>query len=105
MAIEVTTRPLTEDDRELLRTATLTHANSTGEQRFPSRVIDEVLGPDDDIVLFEYVKRDNRETGAALTGIELGSAADFPALLARIETSPLRIQHVAPGTTAYRFLV
>jgi threonine dehydratase len=69
------------------------------------RFLDEVLGPDDDIVLFEYVKRDNRETGAALTGIELGSAADFPALLARIETSPLRIQHVAPGTTAYRFLV
>jgi threonine dehydratase len=42
------------------------------------RFLDEVLGPDDDIVLFEYVKRDNRETGAALTGIELGSAADFP---------------------------
>ncbi|MGY1594080.1 threonine ammonia-lyase IlvA [Geodermatophilus sp. SYSU D00708] len=69
------------------------------------RFLDEVLGPDDDIVLFEYVKRDNRETGAALTGIELGSAADFPALLRRIEASPLRIQHVAPGTTAYRFLV
>jgi threonine dehydratase len=69
------------------------------------RFLDEVLGPDDDIVLFEYVKRDNRETGAALTGIELGSAADFPALLARIEASPLRIQHLAPGTTAYRFLV
>ncbi|MGR6963302.1 threonine ammonia-lyase IlvA [Geodermatophilus sp. URMC 61] len=69
------------------------------------RFLDEVLGPDDDIVLFEYVKRDNRETGAALTGIELGSAADFATLMARIEASPLRIQHVAPGTTAYRFLV
>ncbi|RBY84420.1 threonine dehydratase [Blastococcus sp. TF02A-26] len=69
------------------------------------RFLDEVLGPDDDIVLFEYVKRDNRETGAALTGIEVGSAADLTALLARIETSPLRIQHLAPGTTAYRFLV
>ncbi len=69
------------------------------------RFLDEVLGPDDDIVLFEYVKRDNRETGAALTGIELGSADDFPGLLARIEASPLRIQHLAPGTTAYRFLV
>ena len=32
------------------------------------RFLDEVLGPDDDIVLFEYVKRDNRETGAALVG-------------------------------------
>ncbi|TFV48153.1 threonine ammonia-lyase IlvA [Blastococcus sp. TF02A-35] len=69
------------------------------------RFLDEVLGPDDDIVLFEYVKRDNRETGAALTGIELGSADGLPELLERIEASPLRIQHVAPGTTAYRFLV
>ncbi|RBY88084.1 threonine dehydratase [Blastococcus sp. TBT05-19] len=69
------------------------------------RFLDEVLGPDDDIVLFEYVKRDNRETGAALTGIELGSADGLPELLARIEASPLKIQHVAPGSTAYRFLV
>ncbi|MCW2581156.1 MAG: ilvA [Blastococcus sp.] len=69
------------------------------------RFLDEVLGPDDDIVLFEYMKRDNRETGAALTGIELGSADGLPGLLARIEAGPLRIQHVAPGTTAYRFLV
>ncbi|WP_347057342.1 threonine ammonia-lyase IlvA [Blastococcus sp. HT6-30] len=69
------------------------------------RFLDEVLGPDDDIVLFEYVKRDNRETGAALTGIELGRAEGLAELLARIEASPLRIQLVAPGSTAYRFLV
>jgi threonine dehydratase len=35
------------------------------------RFLDEVLGPDDDITLFEYVKRNNRETGPALVGIEL----------------------------------
>jgi threonine dehydratase len=69
------------------------------------RFLDEVLGPDDDIVLFEYVKRDNRETGAALTGIELGSVDGLAPLMARIEAGPLKIQHLAPGTTAYRFLV
>jgi len=69
------------------------------------RFLDEVLGPDDDIVRFEYVKRDNRETGAALTGVEIGSAAALPALLARIEAGPLRIQRLAPDSTAYRFLV
>jgi threonine dehydratase len=69
------------------------------------RFLHDVLGPDDDIVLFEYIKRDNRETGAALTGIELGRAEGLPELLARIEASPLRIQLVAPGTTAYRFLI
>lgn len=46
------------------------------------RFLDEVLGPDDDITLFEYVKRNNRETGEALVGIELGSAAGLEGLLA-----------------------
>lgn len=69
------------------------------------RFLDEVLGPDDDIVLFEYVKRDNRETGAALCGIELSSRDGYEPLWKRMEAGPLRIQHVAPGSTAYRFLV
>jgi threonine dehydratase len=69
------------------------------------RFLDEVLGPDDDIVRFEYVKQDNRETGAALTGIELGRAEGLAELLARVQASPLRIEHLTPGTTAYRFLV
>jgi threonine dehydratase len=69
------------------------------------RFLDEVLGPDDDIVLFEYVKRDNRETGAALVGIEISSREGYEPLWARMKASPLRIQLVAPGSTAYRFLV
>ena len=69
------------------------------------RFLDEVLGPDDDIVLFEYVKRDNRETGAALVGIEVAQREGYEPLWKRMEASPLKIQHVAPGTTAYRFLV
>ncbi|WP_308282759.1 threonine ammonia-lyase IlvA [Pseudonocardia nigra] len=69
------------------------------------RFLDEVLGPDDDIVLFEYIKRDNRETGAALVGIELSEREGYEPLWKRMEASPLKIQHVAPGSTAYRFLV
>jgi threonine dehydratase len=69
------------------------------------RFLDEVLGPDDDIVLFEYVKRDNRETGPALVGIEISSRDGYEPLWARMKTSPLKIQPVAPGSTLYRFLV
>jgi len=69
------------------------------------RFLDEVLGADDDIVLFEYVKRDNRETGAALVGIEISHRDDYEPLSKRMDASQLTIQHVAPGTTAYRFLV
>lgn len=69
------------------------------------RFLDEVLGPEDDIVLFEYVKRDNRETGAALVGIEINERDAYEPLWKRMEASPLSIQLVAPGTAAYRFLV
>jgi threonine dehydratase len=69
------------------------------------RFLDEVLGADDDIVLFEYVKRDNRETGAALVGIEISSREGYEPLWGRMKASPLKIQLVAPGSTAYRFLV
>jgi ribosomal protein S18 acetylase RimI-like enzyme len=41
VAFEVTTRPLTGGDRELLRTATLANVNWTGEERFTSRDVDE----------------------------------------------------------------
>jgi threonine dehydratase len=68
-------------------------------------IMNEALSLDDDIVLSEYIKRDNRETGAALWGIERGSTGRLPSWLDRIEASPLRIQHLAPGTTAFRSLV
>ncbi|WP_082502604.1 MULTISPECIES: threonine ammonia-lyase IlvA [unclassified Nocardioides] len=68
------------------------------------RFLDEVLGPDDDITLFEYVKRSNRETGPALVGVELQDAADLPALLARMDASPLRVEVVAPDSPLFRFV-
>ena len=63
-----------------------------------------MLGPDDDITLFEYVKRNNRETGPALVGIELGSADGLGPLLARMKTSPMRIEQISPGSPAYAYL-
>ncbi|MGU3434144.1 threonine ammonia-lyase [Actinomycetes bacterium M1A6_2h] len=66
--------------------------------------LDEVLGPDDDITVFEYVKRNNRETGAALVGIELGSPQGFSALLERMDAAPVHAEHLEPGSPAYRYL-
>ncbi|MCL2471883.1 MAG: threonine dehydratase, partial [Propionibacteriaceae bacterium] len=69
------------------------------------RFLNEVLGPDDDIVLFEYTKKSNREMGPALVGIELGNPDDYPALLARLAESPLTAEIVDPTSTLYRYLV
>ena len=68
------------------------------------RFLDEVLGPQDDVTLFEYVKRNNRETGEALVGIELGSAADFDGLLERMHASDIHVEALEPGSPAYRYL-
>ncbi|WP_348730418.1 threonine ammonia-lyase IlvA [uncultured Mycolicibacterium sp.] len=68
------------------------------------RFLDEVLGPNDDITLFEYVKRNNRETGEALVGIEMGSASDLEGLMARMRTSECHVQLLEPGSPTYRYL-
>lgn len=69
------------------------------------RFLDDVLGPNDDITLFEYVKRNNRETGEALVGIELGSAADLDCLLARMRATDIHVEALEPGSPAYRYLL
>ncbi|WP_319436471.1 threonine ammonia-lyase IlvA [Mycobacterium sp. RTGN5] len=68
------------------------------------RFLDEVLGPNDDITLFEYVKRNNRETGEALVGVELGSATGLDGLRARMAASGLHVEALQPGSAAYRYL-
>jgi threonine dehydratase len=69
------------------------------------RFLDTVLGANDDITLFEYVKRNNRETGEALVGVELGSAADFDGLLERMRASDIHVEILEPGSPAYRYLL
>jgi len=67
--------------------------------------LDDCLGPTDDIVLFEYIKKSNREVGPALVGIELADRADFEPLMARIAASGLDVQRLPPGTPIFRLLV
>ncbi len=69
------------------------------------RFLDHALGPDDDIVLFEYVKRSNRETGPALVGIELARRTDLEPLLSRLAELPLSVEPIKPEQAAFRFLV
>ncbi|WP_024793116.1 threonine ammonia-lyase IlvA [Tomitella biformata] len=68
------------------------------------RFLDEVLGPDDDITLFEYVKRNNRDTGEALVGIELGRADCLAPLIERMTDSRMHVERLVPGSPAYRYL-
>ncbi|WP_377320672.1 threonine ammonia-lyase IlvA [Pimelobacter simplex] len=69
------------------------------------RFLDDVLGPDDDITLFEYTKRNNRETGPALVGIEMQSPDDLEGLVARMADSRLRVEKVPPDSPLFGFVL
>ncbi|MEO9870445.1 threonine ammonia-lyase IlvA [Ekhidna sp.] len=59
--------------------------------RFPQRAgalkefVAEILGPKDDITHFEYTKKNSREKGAAVVGIELKDKRDLLSLIDRMK--------------------
>jgi threonine dehydratase len=65
----------------------------------------DVLMDGEDIVLFEYIKKNNRETGPALVGIELERSENFADLMSRMDKSPLNIDRVPPGSPLFSFLL
>ncbi|MBC8079649.1 MAG: threonine ammonia-lyase IlvA [Gorillibacterium sp.] len=58
--------------------------------KFPQRAgalrefLEEVLGPNDDIARFEYMKKNDKESGPALVGIELKQRSDYEPLIERL---------------------
>ncbi len=69
------------------------------------RFLDECLGPSDDIVLFEYVKKNDREYGPAVVGVELAQREDLDGLVARIAASGLDAERLPPDSPVFRLLV
>ncbi|MEW1841952.1 threonine ammonia-lyase IlvA [Nonomuraea angiospora] len=67
--------------------------------------LDEVLGEGEDIIAFEYVKKNNRETGPALVGIELERAGDLDSLLFRMKSGPLTVERIPPGSPLFTFIL
>ena len=69
------------------------------------RFLDEVLGPEDDITLFEYVKRSNREVGPAIVGVELARPSDLSGLLDRMAASPVTCEQIDASSPMLRLVV
>ncbi|WP_462413525.1 threonine ammonia-lyase IlvA [Neobacillus sp. Marseille-QA0830] len=65
----------------------------------------EVLGPNDDISHFEYTKKNNRESGPALVGIELKDKEDYFPLIERIKTKGFGYREVNKDSTLFQMLV
>jgi threonine dehydratase len=63
--------------------------------RFPQRAgalrefLENVLGPNDDITLFQYAKKNAMEKGPAIVGIEVSSPDDFGPLVSRMNDNQI----------------
>jgi threonine dehydratase len=79
--------------------------------RFPQRpgalklFVNNVLGPHDDITRFEFIKKNEKENGPALVGIELKSADDYPALLKRMLAHRFNVIELNKDRTLFEYLV
>jgi threonine dehydratase len=67
--------------------------------------VDDALGPTDDIVRFEYIKKTNKERGAALVGIEMKDKSDLDPLLKRMEQIQLNFRVLGSEELLYQYLV
>ncbi|MEM7549927.1 MAG: threonine ammonia-lyase [Bacteroidota bacterium] len=65
----------------------------------------DVLGPNDDIAHFEYSKKNSRERGPALIGIELQDKYDLPGLMDRMQHHKFRYEYVNDQPDLFHYLI
>ncbi len=79
--------------------------------RFPQRpgalksFVNNVLGPNDDITRFEFIKKTNRENGPALVGIELQESSDYGSLKQRMTEFKFDVIELNNDQTLFEYLV
>jgi threonine dehydratase len=64
-----------------------------------------LLGPDDDIARFEYLKKSARNYGSVLIGIETSEASNFAELARRMDAAGLVFRDITSDETLAEFLV
>ena len=65
----------------------------------------EILGPDDDIARFEYLKKSARNFGTVLIGIETSEAGNFERLFERMEAAGFSYRDITEDETLAQFLI
>lgn len=79
--------------------------------RFPQRAgalkefVTSVLGPEDDIVHFEYMKKNNRENGPALVGLEIKNSSELELLKNRLKELGFQYEYLNKNDNLLQFLL
>jgi threonine dehydratase len=69
------------------------------------KFITKALGPNDDIIRFEYMKKSSKEQGSALVGIELEDKNDLMPLIIRMDKNNIQYIKFDINTQLYDYIV
>jgi threonine dehydratase len=67
--------------------------------------INDVIGPKDDLVYIQYIKKTNKNFGPALIGIELSDKEDFAALIERLEAHGAEFEYINKNNKLFEILI
>ncbi|MCG2419174.1 threonine ammonia-lyase IlvA [Aequorivita sp. F47161] len=79
--------------------------------QFPQRpgalkdFVNNILGPDDDITYFQFSKKNNRESGPAVVGIELKNQNDFVEIETRLKQRKFTYQYLNDNADLFTNLI
>ena len=67
--------------------------------------IRDVIGPTDDLVYIQYIRKTNKESGPALIGIELADKDDFAPLMRRMEAHGISYEYINDNNILFEILI
>lgn len=67
--------------------------------------IRDVIGPTDDLVYIQYIKKTNKEEGPALIGIEVASKEDYQALINRMKANNITYEYINENNQLFEILI
>ena len=67
--------------------------------------IRDVIGPTDDLVYIQYIRKTNKESGPALIGIELADKEDFTPLMRRMDAHGISYEYINENNILFEILI
>ena len=67
--------------------------------------IRDIIGPTDELVYIQYIKKTNKEEGPALIGIEVASKDDYHALIKRMEANNILYEYINENNKLLEILI
>lgn len=67
--------------------------------------IRDIIGPTDDLVYIQYIRKTNKEEGPALIGIEVAAKEDFKALMRRMDAHNINYEYINENNKLFEILI